>query len=120
MRPIAIKQGRKAFDALQAEEKSQVKSVAGSLSWITRQCRPTLAYCTLQVQSASAKGCVKDIKEANKTIDYAIRTADKGLLFKSGVLDWDNMASGCVSDASHGNETQLVGRKAETPQESGR
>ena len=119
MRPIVIKHGRKATDALNAEEKSQMKSVAGSLSWITRQCRPTLAYRTSKAQSSSAKGMVRDLKEANKTIDYAIRTADKGLYFKSGILDWDNMVLGCVSDASHGNETEHVGGKAEPHRSQG-
>ena len=62
---------------------------------------------------------LRDIKEANKTIEFAIRTCEKGLFFKSGILDWDNMVAGCVSDASHGNETEHVDGKAEPHRSQG-
>ena len=119
MKPIVIKQGRKASDNLNDDEKSQMKSIAGSLSWMTRQCRPDLAYRTSKVQSMSSKGIVKDIRDANKAIDYAISTADRGLYFKAGVIDWNDMVNGCVSDASHGNESEEISGKVENHRSQG-
>ena len=46
-----------------------MKSVAGSLAWVCRQCRPDLSYRVSRIQSASNNGTVADIKEANKTVE---------------------------------------------------
>ena len=52
------------------------------------------------------------MKEANKHIDYAIATAKRGLLFKSGILSWeidkDPMISCVITDASHANESEEI------------
>ena len=73
-------------DPLSDSDKTQMKSVAGSLAWVCRQCRPDLSYRVSRVHSASNSGTVADIREANKTVEYAIRTHDRGLVFRSGVL----------------------------------
>ena len=84
-----------------------MKSIAGSLSWIARNCRPDIAYGVSKVQSAAACGYVKDIKMANKLVKYAVSTAERGITFKSGILDWNNLVQVIVSDASHANEEQV-------------
>ena len=105
-----IESGRQLSDPLNDDEKTSMKSIAGSLAWISRQCRPDLAYRVSRIQSASSNGCVADLKEANKHIDYAVSTADRGLKFRSGILSWDMendpMISCIITDASHANESE--------------
>ena len=39
-----------------------------------------------KIQTASNKGTVADLRQANKSIEYD--TSQRGLVFKSGILDW--------------------------------
>ena len=39
---------------------------------------------------------------------FTIAGTDKGLTFKSGVLDWKSMCVGTITDASHGEEEEWV------------
>ena len=99
--------GRKANMPLNEEEKTQMKSIAGSLAWISRQARPDLCYRTSRVQQMATTGLVGDIKYANKCVTYALETAERGLTFKSGIVDWDRLGLGMVSDASNTGETEV-------------
>ena len=56
--------------------------------------------------SAGAKCKVLDLKEANKVLEYAIETSDRGITFKAGAIDWDNMVMACISDASLAQENE--------------
>ena len=107
LEPIRARAGRKNDDKLNDEEVSQMKSIAGSLQWIARQVRPELDYSTSKVQQIAANGSVDSIKFANKVVRYAKSTSDRGLTFKSGVVDWSNMSSIVVTDASHANEEEI-------------
>ena len=106
IKKIHIKSGRHPGDPLTDADRTQLKSVAGSLSWVSRQCRPDLAYRVSRIQSSASKGTVSDLKEANKAVEYALRTHDVGLTFKSNVLDWDKLMCLVVTDASHANESE--------------
>ena len=77
MEPIRVSGSRKATQALNDQERTQMKSVAGSLSWIARNCRPDIAYGVSKVQSLAASGQVKDIKVASKLVKYAVSTAER-------------------------------------------
>ena len=103
--PIKIQPGRKLSDPLNEAERTQLRSVAGMLCWVARQCRPDLSYRVSKMQTAVSKGKVRDLKEANKVVEYALNTADKGIVFRSGILDWNTMVLGNVCDASHANES---------------
>ena len=76
------------------------------MNWIARQCRPDISYRVSRLRSRVNIGTIADLKEANKVLAYAIATADQGLTFKSGVLDWNNLVSAVVTDASHANEVE--------------
>jgi len=106
--PIRIKPGRKNSDLLSDDEKTQMKSVAGSLAWITRQARPDLCYRTSKIQQLASTGRVSDIKFANKVVKEALLTCDLGITFRSESLDWNDLASVVCTDASHSAET-IVG-----------
>ena len=107
LEPIRVKPGRKNGQQLNDEEKTQMKSVAGSLQWIARQVRPELDFRTSKIQQIASTGKVQDIKFANKVVRYARETADRGLTFKACVIDWRNMVNIVVTDASHANECEV-------------
>jgi hypothetical protein len=105
--PIWIANGRKNTDPVTAAERTQLKSVAGSLAFVARQCRPDMSYSVSKLQSLAGPGTtVKDLKHANDVLDYAIKTASKGLTFKANVLDWNDMIVGAISDASFCSEKE--------------
>ena len=60
------------------------------------------------MQSASNGGTVADLREANKAVDYALATPQRGLVYRSGVLDWDNLISCVITDASHAHEHEVM------------
>ena len=106
---IFVDKRRHPGDPLTDSDKTLMKSVAGSLAWVCRQCRPDLSYRVSRIQSASSNGTVADIREANKAVEYAIGTYDRGLVFKSGLLDWKTpgaLMSLVVTDASRANESE--------------
>ena len=52
---------------------------------------------------------ILDLRQANKSIEYAQDTYQRGLVFKSGVLDWETpggLVQVVVTDASHANEEE--------------
>ena len=104
---IQIPPKRTLTDKATEAEVTQLKSVAGSLSWVARQCRPDLSYRVSRLQTRSARATVADLKEANKVIEYAQKTAERGLTFKGGLFTWDELVSVVVTDASHANEQEL-------------
>ena len=106
MTPIRIAPTRRNNEAINDSERTQLKSVAGSLQWIARQCRPDLCYRVSRLQSVAATATVRDLRDANKIVDYAKVTHSNGLTFKSGLLDWDTMVMCVITDASHGNELE--------------
>ena len=105
IRPIDIKAGRKLTDRCTPDESTALRSVTASLAWIARQVRPDLSYRVSKLQTAAGKGFVKDLKECNKVLDYALSTSDQGLHFTADGIDWDNIVVCTITDASFCNET---------------
>jgi hypothetical protein len=112
LQPIKFK--RRNVDAKATEpEIAQLISVVGSLAWISRQARPDLAYRTSLLQSQTHVAKVSTLKIANKTVEMAKKHASVGIIYQSGILDWDNMVVGSIADASHSNEIEIVGDRVE-------
>jgi hypothetical protein len=101
--------GRKPTDAAFDYEISQLRSVVGSLAWVSRQCRPDLSYGVSKLQSICTKARVLDLGMANKLVREGAARSDTGLHFHSGTFRWSDMIAITVSDASHANEESLVG-----------
>ena len=59
----------------------QLRSVTQSLAWIARQTRPGLSYRMSKIQSTFENACVKDLRECNRIVDYAISTSTRGIYF---------------------------------------
>jgi hypothetical protein len=105
-KPISIAHGRKLQDNVTEGERTQLRSIAGSLAWVARQVRPDLSYRVSQMQSVVCRAKVRDLKDANKVLEYAIRTADRGLTFRADAIDWNTCVMLVISDASHAQETE--------------
>ena len=53
-------------------------------------------------------GCIKDVRECNKVLDYAWSTSDEGLYFTSNFGEWDDCVVTSISDASFANEETAI------------
>ena len=62
----------------------------------------------------AGNGCVKDIRECNKVLEYALQTSDEGLFFTSNFGDWDDCVVTSITDASFANEDEIVKGQTET------
>ena len=96
------------------EEKQELWSVVGSLMWITRCCRPGIAYRVSSLQSACHNPMIGDIVEANKVVKHVLEDPKAGLTYRPG-LEWPTQPGeqlricvAAVSDASHGNEEVYI------------
>ena len=80
-------------------------SVVGSLAWIGRVCRPEMLVRSSKLQQARNSATVNDLRAANKAVRYAKSHSERGLVFRSGVIDWDgHVVIAVITDASHGDE----------------
>eukprot|EP00439_Symbiodinium_sp_Y106_P068391 s2336_g11.t1 len=124
VRPIHLEPRRKGQRDSSAtdREKSQLRSVVGSLNWLVRVCRPDLAYSVARLQSAVSRPLVQDLIDANNLVKYVARTKDKGLLYPANKLDFQRMAIIAIQDASYAADfdTSASGKKLGFRSQSGR
>ena len=98
LRPISLPRGRcldRSAEASEGEVKA-LRAVAGSLSWIARQCRPDEAGTASNLQGSRA--VVKDLSDANRAVDRLKQTEDVGLLIHA--IQLVNLRTGSISDAA--------------------
>ena len=67
-----------------------------------------MSYRVSALQQRVKTVALPDLKECNKVVEYAKEDPDRGLTFKSGVLDWRSMCVGTITDASHAEEEEWV------------
>ena len=70
IRPIIIGEKRKAADKCTEAETTCLRSVVAAIAWVARQVRPGLSYRVSKLQSVAGKGCIKDIRDCNKLLEY--------------------------------------------------
>lgn len=70
-------------------EISQLGSVVGGLSWISRQARPPLSYIVSHLQSFKRTASVRDLKDCNAAVREADRRSSDGIVYKGGAVDPD-------------------------------
>ena len=90
--------------------------------WITRSCRPGLAYQVSNLQTAVNKPLVSDIVAANRAVQHVHETPKRGMVFRPGLF-WPSRETmkhpgtrgsspqicvAPVSDASHGGEDEWL------------
>ena len=103
LHPIRYDSMRKLTALANDQEKSQLLSVIGSLSWIARQCRPNLSFDVSRLQSLSRTATIRELRDANKTVERAMAGAEEGLFFTSSGIDWKTAVLLTVTDASFAN-----------------
>ena len=100
LRPISLPRGRcldRSNEASDGEVKA-LRAVAGSLSWIARQCRPDEAGTASTLQGSVSRAVVKDLSDANRAVKRLKETEDVGLLIHAILLA--NLRTVSISDAA--------------------
>eukprot|EP00439_Symbiodinium_sp_Y106_P072081 s1917_g13.t1 len=73
---IDIKPNRKHSDLIDRGEERQLRSVVGSLSWISRQARPDILYRVSKLQRSIKGATIATLHEANKVLEMALKGRD--------------------------------------------
>ena len=89
-----------------------MKSIAGSLAWICRQCRPDLSYRVSRIQSASNHGTVPTSGKPTRPLSvlFALMIVDSYSVQVCWTgRDWKKpgaLVNLVIADASHANESE--------------
>ena len=89
-------------------EISQLRSVVGSLSWLSRVCRPDIGCGVNQLHAVQQKAKVDDLLTANRLLSYAMETKDKGIYYAAGAMHFDACILLSINDASHAASVQDI------------
>eukprot|EP00435_Cladocopium_sp_Y103_P049354 s1856_g14.t2 len=99
IKPILIDKTRKGSETVTEKELTSLRSVTGSLAWVARYCRADLAYKVNELQKlCNAKATVSDFRLANKAVELAHQNQGMKLVYKSGWIDWKDLAVVTYSD----------------------
>ena len=79
-------------------EVEALRAVAGSLSWIARQCRPDEAGTASTLQGSVSRAIVKDLSDANRAVNRLKQKKDVGLL--NHAIPLGNLRTVSSSDAA--------------------
>ena len=78
-----------------------MRSVVGSLSWISREARPDILYGVFRLQSSIKGAKVSALTDANKVLKMALDTKDLKIRYRhSGSLDFMKLGVLTASEAS--------------------
>ena len=108
IRPIDIGDKRRNSDKNTPTETTCLRSVVAAMAWVARQVAPRLSYRVSKLQSVAGNGCIKDLRECNKVLEYAHAHSHEGIFFSSSGPTWDDAVVCTISDASFCNETIMV------------
>ena len=75
-----------------------LRTVAGSLSWIARQCRPDEAGTASTLQGSVSRAVLKDLSDANRAVNRLKQTEDVGILIHA--IPLVNLRTVSISDAA--------------------
>lgn len=94
--------------------RQQLRAVVGSLAWLSRVCRPDLAYPVNYLQSQVSQVTYGDIAFANKVIAVARNSKDKGLHYPLKASESEPAVVIGLQDASFANDSEVneAGKKS--------
>ena len=109
IRPIhlTVEQRKQKKEKVNEDVKNQLRSIIGSLAWLSRVCRPDLAYAVSKMQSDVHQACYEDVGFANGIVNIAKKTKNKGLCYPIKPFDFDNLMIVAIQDASFGNDADV-------------
>ena len=108
LRPIPLPRERcldRSAEASDGEVKA-LRAVAGSLSWVARQCRPDEAGTASTLQGSVSRAVVKDLSDANRAVNRLKQTGGVGLLIHA--IPLVNLRTVSISDAALGFTTSTL------------
>ena len=110
VKPIYIEGGRQRghTEAATETEISQMRGVLGSIGWVAKLCRPELCYGCSALQGKQTKAKVEDLRNTNKLLSAAQKTAKNGIHFVIGKFDFEDTILLSVTDASHAAEVSYT------------
>ena len=103
IRPIEVGK-KKLIEKCNSVENTARRSVVASLAWIARQVRPDLSFRVSKLQTVAGKAKIKDLRECDKVLEYALGTSEEGIFYSSELGPWDDTVVTSINDASFGNE----------------
>ena len=95
---------RLGSERLQQGDITKLRSITGSLAWISRQTRPDLCYRVSRLQSSIKDATVSTLADANAVVVLAHKGHDVALCFPAAHLQWSEVGVITVTDASFSNE----------------
>ena len=103
IQPIPIDRDRKVrkYNRCTEEEKGQLRTLIGGLSWVSKECRPDIAGRVALLQQTMPTPMVKDMIEGNSILEDIEKTSDIGI--KIQPIEITKLRVGVVTDASWGN-----------------
>ena len=79
----------------------QLRSIIGSLAWLSRVRRPDLAYAVCKMQMSVSSATYEDVKYANSIVALAQKTKEVGLAYPVSAFKLENAMILAIQDASH-------------------
>ena len=87
----------RSAEATEGEVKA-LRAVAGSLSWVARQCPPDEAGTASTLQGSVSRAVVKDLSDANRAVNRLKQTEDVGILIHA--IPLGDLRTVSISDAA--------------------
>ena len=111
VRPVSLSSERKSDRGARATENEtgQLRSVIGSLNWLTRVCRPDISYQVHRLQSVLRVATVADLIACNALLHYVKKTPELGLTFERGAFNLEEAQILSITDASHAADYDVAG-----------
>ena len=92
------------------EDITKLRSITGSLAWISRQTRPDLGYRVSRLQSSVKDATVSTLADANAVVVLAHKGHDVALCFPAAHLQWSEVGVITVTDALLSPTRRIISR----------
>ena len=79
---IDIAKNRKAEEKIPPDEEKQLRSIVGSLSWLSRRAKPDLLYRASRLQNSVRGASVAILQDTNKVLKLALANKDWKLRYQ--------------------------------------
>ena len=95
------------------EEKSEYRSIIGSLAWLAQQTRHDIAVAVNTLAQRIEKAEVQDLLQANAVVRMVQRSVDRAIVIRRGIFDPKDLALIGFGDASFATSEELKSQAGE-------